>query len=307
MHETNSVGGNPTVDLISDTGGRPSEPLTDLGSLLVLERLTATPGVEDQPSLKKSKNTEGILGKQNDDTVVSDMERVVADELRTPSGEVSSDLDNLLQASYMEVATKKSVPIGSGGLGFGFDLDMDTMKVLDKDCLVSEEGAFPTIRRKGDSKGKSKAKLACGKDLDPLHGKHAMVVNNAAYLASYPYRKPKKVGSKVERTNKTTLVPMDECVSVKIVEHVIGNGIEGHKGISIVEHGFEGSNCPIEALTTWSQRMANYLSQVVASSLDALHPLQGAQDTYDVNSSDDSDPKDGVDHMDDASVQDSFA
>ncbi|KAL4378167.1 hypothetical protein GQ457_02G023520 [Hibiscus cannabinus] len=465
MHETNSVGGNPTGDLISGTGGRPPEPLTDLGSLLVLERLTVTP------------------------------ERVVANELRTPPGEASSDLDNLLQASYMEVATKKLVPIGSGGLGFGFDLDMDTMKVLDKDCLVSEEGAFPTIRmigynallnrmhalwkprrdlqlvdmtnnyyllrfedepdyadvlvdgpwtiygsyltvqpwshsfstlecypskvvvwvwlpglpyrlaifvdlnkplkscigidnfvqnleygglyqicfgygmygrakenckvndmggggflldagyepgspngrRKGDSKGKSKAKLACGKDLDLLRGKHAMVVNNAAYLASYPDRKSKKVGSKVERTNKTTLVLMDECVSVKIVEHVVGNGTEGHKAISIVEPGFEGSNCPIVrvlGIITPPQnmggrytrrafksvnpritvsylrrprRMANHLSQVVASSLDALHPLQGARDTYDVNSSDDSYPEDGVDHMDDALVQDSFA
>ncbi|KAK8580181.1 hypothetical protein V6N12_070465 [Hibiscus sabdariffa] len=72
----------------------------------------------------------------------------IGDLIGGTGGRPSESLANIgaLPASYAAVAAKKSGHKVNGSLGFGFDLDMDTVEVFDEDCLVSENGAFPTIK-----------------------------------------------------------------------------------------------------------------------------------------------------------------
>ncbi|KAL4341271.1 hypothetical protein GQ457_08G035640 [Hibiscus cannabinus] len=130
---------------------------------------------------------------------------------------------------------------------------------------------------------------------------------------------------------------MDANMGVTIIEHVVGNGKGGHKAVSLVEHSFEGkihsyrkggkergSNSKLgwevnkkgiqtfkpqdnqllsrEAPLVWSQQLADQLDQIgmTTSSGDRLDLLHEANDTYVVDSSDNSDPEIGADYMEEA-------
>ncbi|KAK8497181.1 hypothetical protein V6N13_026890 [Hibiscus sabdariffa] len=104
---------------------------------------------------------------------------------------------------------------------------------------------------------------------------------------------------------------MDANMGVTIIEHVVGKGKGGHKTVSLVEPSFEGK---IQSYRKGGKErgsnsklgweLADQLDQIgmMTSSGDRLGLLHEANDTYVVDSSDNSDPEIGVDYMEEATV-----
>ncbi|KAK8600935.1 hypothetical protein V6N13_059317 [Hibiscus sabdariffa] len=85
------------------------------------------------------------------------------------------------------------------------------------------------IRNRLSSGGRKcgyKDRTTVGKDkvVGSSHGKHTMVADKVAYMASYPNRRSRKDGGEKVVVDRATTILIYDSVGVKVVEHVAAKG-----------------------------------------------------------------------------------
>ncbi|KAK8534596.1 hypothetical protein V6N12_057240 [Hibiscus sabdariffa] len=142
----------PIVDPHLDPGGRPPDPMIQMGLPAVLERSDSPAALEDQREPKKNKNS-GVA--QGDGTLDGESMAMEADLEADTNGisvqrSVGGDSApqqvglNSGKASYASMVTQ-----GLGRAGHRFEEDVlspDNVIVLDEDCIISDSGDYPTIK-----------------------------------------------------------------------------------------------------------------------------------------------------------------